>query len=46
MGKIYKPEVFVFLGRKSLNLDWDLDDPRFKRSFLDAVINSVWGPPF
>ena len=46
VGKIYKPEVFVFLGRKSLNLSWDLDDPRFKRSFLDAVINSVWGPPF
>ena len=46
VGKIYKPEVFVFLGRKTLNLSWDLDDPRFKRSFLDAVINSVWGPPF
>jgi hypothetical protein len=46
VGKIYKPEVFVFLGRKALNLSWDLDDPRFKRSFLDAVINSVWGPPF
>jgi hypothetical protein len=46
VGKIYKPEVFVFLGRKTLNLTWDLDDPRFKRSFLDAVINSVWGPPF
>ncbi|MDY0002215.1 MAG: hypothetical protein RBU30_13035 [Polyangia bacterium] len=46
IGKIYKPEVFVFLGRKSLGLNWDLDDPRFKRSFLDAVINSVWGPPF
>ncbi len=46
VGKIYKPEVFVFLGRKSLNLSWDLDDPRFKRSFLDAVVNSVWGPPF
>ncbi|MFH2009967.1 MAG: hypothetical protein ABI333_25450 [bacterium] len=46
VGKIYKPEVFVFLGRKTLNLSWDLDDARFKRSFLDAVINSVWGPPF
>lgn len=46
VGKIYKPEVFVFLGRKALNLSWDLDDPRFKRSFLEAVINSVWGPPF
>jgi hypothetical protein len=46
VGKIYKPEVFVFLGRKALNLSWDLDDPRFKRSFLDAVINAVWGPPF
>ena len=46
VGKIYKPEVFVFLGRKALNLSWDLDDVRFKRSFLDAVINSVWGPPF
>ena len=46
VGKIYKPEVFVFLGRKALNLSWDLDDPRFKKSFLDAVINSVWGPPF
>lgn len=46
VGKIYKPEVFVFLGRKTLNLSWDLDDPRFKRSFLDAVINAVWGPPF
>lgn len=46
VGKIYKPEVFVFLGRKELNLNWDVDDPRFKRSFLDAVINSVWGPPF
>lgn len=46
VGKIYKPEVFVFLGRKALNLSWDLDDPRFKKSFLEAVINSVWGPPF
>lgn len=46
VGKIYKPEVFVFLGRKALNLSWDLDDPRFKKSFLDAVINAVWGPPF
>lgn len=46
VGKIYKPEVYVFLGRKALNLSWDLDDPRFKRSFLEAVINSVWGPPF
>jgi len=46
VGKIYKPEVFVFLGRKALNLTWDLDDPRFKKSFLEAVINSVWGPPF
>jgi hypothetical protein len=46
VGKIYKPEVFVFLGRKKLNLTWALDDPRFKKSFLERVIRSVWSAPF
>ena len=45
-GKVYKPEVFVFLGRKNLNLDWDLDDPRFKRSFLESVVQAVSEAPF
>jgi hypothetical protein len=45
-GKVYKPEVFVFLGRKNLNLDWDLDDPRFKRSFLESVVKAVSEAPF
>lgn len=45
-GKHYKPRVFIFMGRPQLNLDWSVDDPRFKRSFLERTLDSVWTRPF
>ena len=45
-GKVYKPKVFLFFGKPKLNLDWRLDDPRFKRSFLERTVDSVWTRPF
>lgn len=45
-GKHYKPRVFIFFGKPKLNLDWSLDDPRFKRSFLERTLSSVWSQPF
>lgn len=44
-GIIYKPRVFIFIGKPKLNLDWSLDDPRFKRSFLERTLDSVWSRP-
>ena len=44
-GITYKPRVFIFIGKPKLNLDWSVDDPRFKRSFLERTLNSVWSPP-
>jgi hypothetical protein len=44
-GIIYKPRVFIFIGKPKLNLDWSVDDPRFKRSFLERTLNSVWSRP-
>ena len=45
-GVIYKPRVFIFVGKPKLNLDWSLDDPRFKRSFLERTLDSVWSRTF
>ena len=44
-GIVYKPRVFIFIGRPKLNLNWSLDVPRFKRSFLERTLNSVWSRP-
>ena len=44
-GKVYRPAVFDLLARYRMGLDWDLDDPRFKRSFLDKVLRSVSEDP-
>ncbi len=45
-GKIYKPEAFHVISRKDLSLEWDVEDPRFRRSFLDRVIASVESEAF
>lgn len=44
-GITYKPRVFIFIGRPKLNLNWSVDDPRFKRSFLKRTLDSVWSRP-
>ncbi len=45
-GKVYKPRVFIFMGKPKLNLNWSLDDARYKRSFLEHTLDSVWSRPF
>lgn len=45
-GKVYKPEAFHVISRKELSLEWDVEDPRFRRSFLDRVIASVESEAF
>ena len=45
-GKVYRPAVFDLLQRHQLGLEWDLDDLRFKQSFLDKVLRSVSSQPF
>ncbi len=45
-GRHYKPKVFLFFGKPKLNLSWSVDDPRFKRSFLERTVDSVWKGPF
>lgn len=45
-GKIYKPQAFHVINRKELNLEWDVRDPRFKRSFLTSLIDAVRHRPF
>jgi hypothetical protein len=45
-GKVYKPQAFHVINRKELNLEWDVSDPRFRRSFLTLVVKSVRRRPF
>ena len=45
-GKVYKPQAFHVINRKELNLEWDVRDPRFKKSFLDTLVDAVRGSPF
>lgn len=45
-GKVYRPAVFDLLTRYRLGLNWSLDAPRFKRPFLDKVLQSVKKRPF
>lgn len=45
-GKVYKPQAFHVINRKELNLEWDVRDPRFRRSFLTKVVTAVKKGPF
>ncbi|MCD6499663.1 MAG: hypothetical protein J7M25_15335 [Deltaproteobacteria bacterium] len=45
-GKVYKPQAFHVINRKELSLRWDVGDPRFRGSFLNALLDSVKGDPF
>jgi len=43
---VYKPQAFHVINRKELSLRWDVGDPRFRGSFLNALLDSVKGDPF
>lgn len=45
-GKVYKPQAFHVINRKELNLEWDVRDPRFKKSFLGSLVGAVRKSPF
>lgn len=41
-GKIQKPNAFYVLQRQGVNYGWD----KLNRSFVQAILESVKGPPF
>lgn len=45
-GKVYKPQAFHVINRKELNLEWDVRDPRFRKSFLSSLVAAVRRSPF
>jgi hypothetical protein len=45
-GKVYKPQAFHVINRKELNLEWDVRDPRFRKSFLSSLVAAVRKSPF